>query len=137
MPSLKNMKNKYSKILSRNLNEVRKAWFEWRTLIAIESVQHPFPHGSFFHVIHSALFDSALGHLIKVLDRNKDSASFWSIYEQKNNEINELPKNKERIEKLERLANPDRLKHIRDKTQFHIDKNAVVKPEEVWDDADI
>ena len=72
---------KYKHALNRNLNEVRNAWFEWRTLLAIESVHYPFPELSFFYITHSALFNCAMGHLMKVLDANKDSASFWFIYE--------------------------------------------------------
>jgi len=137
MQGLQTMESKYRRILSKNLNEVRKAWFEWRSLMAIESVQHPFPTSSFFHLVHSAMFNDALGHLMKVLDRHKDSASFWYIYKQKGNTINELQKNKDRIETLKHLADSKRLKHIRDRTHFHIDKKAVVEPAQIWQDADI
>ncbi|MFZ3072359.1 MAG: hypothetical protein WA162_03875 [Thermodesulfobacteriota bacterium] len=131
------MDNKYQMILNRNLNEVRDAWFEWRSLMAIESVQHPFPDSTFFDIIHSALFNCAIGHLMKVLDQHKDSASFWYIYNYKQPEINAQPRNTERLKKLKHLASPDRLKHIRDKTHFHIDKNAVVDPKQVWRNAGI
>ena len=128
---------KYKRALNRNLNEMRKAWFEWRTLIAIESVHHPFPDASFFDVVHSALFNDALGHLMKVLDHHPNSASFWFIYKQKKDEIDAQRGNDKRIKRLESLAKPDRLKHIRDKTHFHIDEKAVINPEQVWSDANI
>jgi len=127
----------YRSALNRNLNEVRTAWFEWRTLLAIESVHHPFPEASFFYITHAALFNCAMGHLMKVLDHHKDSASFWFIYKQKQQEIDAQKGNKERIERLEHLSKPDRLKHIRDKTHFHIDKKAVLDPRQIWNNAGI
>ncbi len=94
------MESTYKRALNRNLNEVRDGWFEWRSLIAIESVQHPFPDSSFFSIVRSALFNCAIGHLMKLLDLQKGSASFWYIYEHKKNVINAIPGNIERIKKL-------------------------------------
>jgi hypothetical protein len=131
------MVSKYKRALNRNLNEVRDAWFEWRTLIAIESVQHPFPDSSFFNIVHKAMFNSAMGHLMKILDRHEETASFWYIYKQKRHKIDVLQGHDERIKRLEHLASIKRIKHIRNKTHFHIDKKAVVDPKQVWRDADI
>lgn len=129
------MDSKYQRALSRNLNEVRDAWFELRTLFAIDFAHHPFPNASFFHVVRRALFSSSIGHLLKLLDRHKDATSFWYIYKFKKAEIEAQPANKERIKKLEDLAKP--LRYIRDKTHFHIDGRFVGEPQKVWDKANV
>ncbi len=40
-------------------------------------------------------------------------------------------------QKLNNLASRSRLKHVRDKTHFHIDKKAVIDTKQVWRDAKI
>ena len=127
----------YPKVLNRNLNEVRDAWFEWRTLLAIENVRYPFPESSFFNIAHKAIFNCSMSHLMKVLDLHKDSASFWYIYKEKKEKIDNLHGAAKRIESLKELSNADRLKHIRDKTHFHIDKLAVVDHQQAWRNANI
>lgn len=131
------MDNKYQKALNRNLNEVRDAWFEWRSLLAMEGVQYPYPESSFFDVAHKAIFNCAMGHLMKVLDTHKDCASFWYIYKEKKEIIENLHGAAERIESLEKLSKAERLKHIRDKTHFHIDKQAVMDSRQVWREANL
>ncbi len=133
----KKEEDKYKRVLNRLLNETRDGWFEWRSLFAINSIQHPFPESSFFEIAHSALYNCALAHLMKILDKHKHSSTFWYIYKLKKIEIDANLANKKRIEHLEDLSTNDKLKHIRDKTHFHIDSNAVLATKDVWRKADI
>src|SRR5450759_306122 len=91
---------------------------------------------SFFTYAFWALYEGIFSHAIKVLDRHKDSASFFYI-RNRNQEIvdRELDKQELRIEDIDRVAT--KLKTIRDKTHFHIDKNAVINPPSVWEKADL
>lgn len=131
----KAVKDIYGKGLNRNLSELSAAWLEKMVLPGLESAGEW--HGmDFFRISYYALFNSMIGHLMKVLDRHKDCASFWYIYELKKTEIDSMfSPQYGGIKHIEDLA--DRLKHVRDKTHFHIDKKAVFDPKQIWKDANL
>lgn len=127
------MEDRYGKAIARNLHEISAAWSEKMALSGLESAGEW--HGvDFFRISYYALFNSMIGHMMKVLDRHKDCASFWYIYNRKKTEIDSMFSSQYGgIKHIEDLA--DRLKHVRDKTHFHIDKDAVFDPKQIWKDA--
>lgn len=132
----------YKYAIKRNLYEVAHALMDLKVLIAYEEFNKTntiFIQGeSFFSISFRALFNDMFSHSIKVLEigQQNDSATFWYILKQtQNNKINLLAYQQEKIESLESLAR--KLKHVRDKTHFHIDKDSVLDPHKIWDEADI
>jgi len=90
----------------------------------------------FFRLAYDALFNDMIAHAIKVLDRNKDSETFWSIYGREKTTIDRFLKdNNYDIATLNDVA--DKLKIIRDKTHFHIDRKGLLNPNDVWKNAGI
>jgi len=76
----------------------------------------------FFRIAGIALFNDMIAHVIKVLDRNQQSASFWYVFRCLESTLRPaLEKAGVTIDEIERLA--DRLKDIRDQTLFHIDRD--------------
>ena len=83
-----------------------------------------------------ALFNDYIARCIKVLEDRGGAASFWYIYK-----TNQGPLDKAALElgiDITELAGMSaKLKHVRDKTHFHIDRDGVLDPKVVWRDADI
>ena len=77
-----------------------------------------------------------MAHIIKVMDTNKQSATFWAIYDQYKADIDSLWKQRG-VYFIDIKLVASKLKLIRDKTHFHIDEKAVSKPKEVWTTADL
>jgi len=91
---------------------------------------------SFFEISKNALFNDMIAHAIKVLDKNKNSATFWYILKTDETRAKTLKIYSE--EKLQELHNlTKKLKLVRDKTHFHIDRESVLDSSSVWKDADI
>ncbi len=127
----------YKCVLTRNLNETGTAILESRALVGMEKAKS-YHHWDFFRVAYHALFNDMLAHSIKVLDKDKCSATFWSLYEDEKNVIDAFVRLKPYdLDLLEILSGPNKLKHIRNKTLFHIDKEAVLDPKKVWQDAGV
>jgi hypothetical protein len=84
---------------------------------------------SFFHVAFNALSYDAVA--IKILDRHSKAASFWYILRQKEQEIRSFCGARAiSLSEIETVS--DKLKGIRDRTHFHIDRRDVFDPEAVW-----
>ncbi len=128
-------KSKYQKALERNLFEASKAILERKILVGFEKAGK-YSGSTFLHVTYEALFNDMIAHAIKIFGVSKDEASFWHIKNYKQNEIDNFIQDKDiDITKLEEITCS--LKHIRDKTHFHIDRKAVINPEKVWSEAGI
>jgi len=85
-------------------------------------------------VIYYALFNDYIAHCIRVFERSGGAASFWYIYETNQKPLNEYArKHSIDIGTFESLV--EKLKHVRDKTHFHIDREAVLEPRAVWTEA--
>lgn len=80
-----------------------------------------------------------VSHIIKVLDRNRDLATFWYLYEHKKDRIKTLFSGtmtiNGKISYLEGFA--DKLKKVRDKIYFHSDKRAIFDAAAVWKEASL
>ncbi len=127
--------NRFYRALFRNLNEIRTAILERRALIGIESVGSK-QRLNFFTLSYDALFNDMVAHTIKVLDKNPDSATFWYLYRCDSKIIDSFIEDKSYdLKSLEYMA--DKLKIVRDKTHFHIDKKGVLNPKNIWKEADI
>lgn len=124
--------------VDRNLHETIRALRENHVLTEIEKYQakHAIYGPNFFSISYFALFNSMMGHVSKILDLSKGTASFWFIYQEKQIDIEQLKSYKnEKITHLKDLAS--RVKHVRDKTLFHIDRGAVFDPKKIWHNASI
>jgi hypothetical protein len=130
-----NLPPRYARALTRNLYEVRSALSERNAVNAIVEVA-PTTSWSFFSCAFSALYDDMLAHAMKVLDRHKDAASFRYLYRCNTSEIEELLKKIDlTIADIEKLS--ENLKDIRNGTHFHIDRNGVFDPSNIWKKANI
>lgn len=114
--------------LQRTLAEVQKARLSHITLLGFKDAQPLTSH--FLQVCYGALYDAYVGHAIRVFERGR-VASFWYLYRCHQGRIDELAgAHGVDLKRLEAVS--DRLKIIRDGTQFHIDKDAVQEPAAVW-----
>lgn len=128
-------KSQYQKALERNLFEASKSILERKILIGFEKAGK-YSASPFLHIVYQGLFNDMIAHAIKIFEDRGDNASFWYIRRCKEEEINTFIQSKGiDIKKLENIVKP--LKHIRDKTHFHIDKNAVKDSKAVWEKAGV
>lgn len=127
--------DRFYRALFRNLNEIRTAILERQALRGLESAGSK--HGlDFFRLSYDALFNDMVAHAIKVLDKDSDSATFWYIYRCDSKTVDSFAKDKSYdLNTLDLMA--DKLKCVRDKTHFHIDKKGVLNPKAVWNEANI
>lgn len=125
----------YKRAITRNLHESAQARLERKALASFEYFNQntPLYHSgeNFFSIVLRGLFNSMMGHLAKVLDRHPVSASFWTIFETNEDGIRSL---KAFTQWDFNFTNnlSDRVKYIRNKTLFHIDRDAVLDPKAVW-----
>jgi hypothetical protein len=129
------MEVRLQKALWRNLNELRFA-ISMRNCYNELARCAPKTNWAFFSYCSIALFNDMFSHEMKVLDMHKDAASFWYIRNCEPELVNsQLEKHCVKLGDIETLAKE--LKHIRDKTHGHIDKNGVMDSRKVWEDAHI
>ena len=126
---------RYDAALERNLAETSNAILKRRALIGLHSADSS--HGlDFFRVVAHALYNDLIAHAARVFDRHPDVASFWYVVRcdegSARAQASTLGVN---LDELGVLA--DKLKLVRDKTLFHIDKEAVKNPKLVWSCAEI
>jgi len=86
--------------------------------------------------IYYALFNDYIAHSIKVLEDRGNAASCWYLYRSRQ-DVFDAAAREFAIDLAKILAMTKKLKHVRDKTHFHIDRNGVLDPKVVWSDADI
>ena len=95
------------------------------TQAALEALQKT-RAGMFYQIAASALQSDRLIRLIRVLENEKEVASFWYLYRCE-------PRNVGAEIDIKRLRDfSQRLKRVRDKTFVHIDKDAVFDPEAIY-----
>jgi len=124
-------KDRYGRSLIRNLHEL-KFLLSKRNAVNTLVSENPEFGLSFFRYAYYSLKNDLIAHGIKVLDKHKDSASFWYIYHCKKDEIDKYLADKNfSIDKVEELS--QKLKTVRDKTHFHIDEDGVFDPNKIWE----
>lgn len=127
--------SRYRKALYRNLNEVGRAILERRAMVGLEKAR---THHTmdFIRIAYDAMFNDFIAHAIKLFEDSRGVASFWYVKRCKETEVADfVARNKIDMSKLERTRGS--LKHIRDKTHFHIDKDAVKDSKAIWEEAKI
>lgn len=126
---------KLDRMIQRNLIEILHALQEWRALVGLEGI-NGYHEIDFFQICWRALFNDAISHTIKVLDTDIRSATFWTLYNRFKKPIDEFVVGKKiNLDEIKIVST--KLKLIRNKTHFHIDKKRVVDPAEAWREADI
>ena len=84
----------YKKAITRNLYELAHARLEWQALNSFDCyLEHReiyYSGENFFRISVRALRYCMVGHAIKVLDRNKNSATFWAILDSAPDRIKKL-----------------------------------------------
>jgi len=124
--------SRYSKAIERNLAEMQRAILNRTTLLGIERSKGV--RALFLQVVYFALFNDYVAHCIKVFEQSKKAASFWYIYRTDQKIVDAFAK-KEKInlDALEGVSK--KLRHIRDKTHFHIDAEGVLDTKAIWREA--
>ncbi|MCA9233021.1 MAG: hypothetical protein KDA57_20410 [Planctomycetales bacterium] len=125
---------KYKKAIGRNLAELQWVIIHRTTLQGIEQAKPVYHY--FLHSAYTGLFNDYVAHCLKVFDLSIGSASFWYIYRTHEKRVKDFGKASGiDVDELQVVA--QRLKHIRDKTHFHIDPEGVLDPKAIWRQADI
>ena len=125
--------SRYEAAIERNLAELQRAILNRRAVIAMEEVGIS---NGYLKVIYFALFNDYMAHCIKVFERSSGAASFWYIYDTNQKPINDFArKNGMDLSKFESLT--EQLKHVRDKTHFHIDREGVLDSKAVWKEVEL
>jgi len=88
----------------------------------------------FFRVSLNALKDARLIRLIRVLEDDSKTASFWYLL-RSNQPLIETAAKKAGLDLVELKDIADRVRGIRDKTFVHIDKDGVFDPQQYYKDA--
>lgn len=131
----------YKKAVERNFIEVANAIQKRQVLVAIDKYVETngriyFSGMSFFELASRALFNDIISHTIKVLDFDKESKTFWYILKNGQDQLKSLQSySEDKVKSLIFLSK--KLKHVRDKTHFHIDKQGVLDPKKIWHEAKI
>lgn len=126
---------KYS--VYKNLNEVAEALHYLNALVGMSEAKAE-NKILFLRLASDALRNDMISHLMRVLDKTRNTASFWYIYRNEKDAIDQVV-SKELIDfsLLENLASKDRLYHLRNKSHFHIDKKYTYNQHNAWKDANI
>lgn len=128
--------NRYEATVRRTFYEIEMARLEREAWVGIASEPYSYRTPDFFTIAYHALFDDSLSRIIRVLDRNPKSATFWRLRKQKKRKIESYAKaNAIDLGEIEDLA--DKLKIIRDKVHFHIDWQEVPNFQKPFRDANI
>lgn len=128
--------NTYQTALKRNLNELVVAKLEFDAFREISDKLTLNFFDSFFTLAQDALFNDMIAHMIKVLDQNSQSTTFWYIFRCRSEEVKEFIKRAD-IDFMAIYDLAEKLKTVRDKTHFHIDNKGVKDPKAVWKTAGI
>jgi hypothetical protein len=125
---------RYRAALERNSAEIQRAMLNLELLKAMEAYGHLSSDEA--KVAYYALFNDYVAHCIRVLEDSGGAASFWYLYKTQQDVFDEAAKSLEvQLSDLREMSK--KLKHIRDKTHFHIDRDGVLDPRKVWREADI
>lgn len=119
----------YKRVLKRLMHELDQTICEDRAHAAMWN--HISHRVDFFRVAFFALSNDTLAHAMKILDSHRDSASFWYIFGQREQDIRAFcARESIAVSEIEWLSRM--LKGVRDRTHFHIDRRDVFDPDAVW-----
>ena len=94
-------------------------------------------HGlDFFRICAFALRNDLYAAAYRAFDSHKDAVSFWYVKNIAPKEFSKaLVDSKISIERIEKLS--EKLKPIRDRVHFHVDRRDLTDPNKAWKDADL
>jgi hypothetical protein len=118
--------------IERNLAELQWAILHRNTLEGIAAVKSA--HHLFLHSVYNALFNDYIAHCIKVFEESGEAASFWYIHRINQKHVDGFAKT-HGIDLSTLKTVSQKLKHIRNKTHFHIDSKGVLDPTAIWGQA--
>jgi hypothetical protein len=122
--------------INRNFAETNNALLKITAHDTLSRTEITYARMSFFLVAMDALVNDAIAHAIRVLDEHRDAASFWYVV--KCDEALLIKSAARAGLDLSHLQETSRkLRKVREKTHFHIDREAVIDPSQVWRDAEI
>lgn len=120
---------RYAAAIARNLSELQRAKLNRTAMLAIEK-EHATGHG-IFRIAYFALFNDYIAHAMKVFEGSQRVASFWYLCRTDRHLVDAfLKKTNVDLNSLYEISR--KLKIVRDQTHFHIDKDAVLNPKEIW-----
>lgn len=121
----------------RNLNEVAEALFYLNALVGMSEATTK-NEILFLRLASDALKNDIISHLMRVLDRTNKTASFWYIYKNEKDTVNEIVGDEAAdLSLLEELSSQDRLYKLRNKSHVHLDKNYTYNQSDAWEEANI
>ncbi len=129
-------KKKYLEALQRNYSEVTFAHHEYFAYTKMWQDSPTIYPNEFLGLCSMALFNDMVAHLIKVLECGGKALTFWNIRSRNRKQINEiLKKSGCDLSFLKHMS--EKLRDIRNHTHFHIDRENVSSPKDVWKKANL
>lgn len=121
----------------QSLNEVSDAIFYLYALVGMSEAKKE-NNLLFLKLASDALKNDMMSRLIKVLDKTRNTGSFWYIYEEEKIDIDNFV-TQELIDfnAITALCDQDRLYKIRNKVHCHLDKNYTFNQADAWQEANI
>jgi len=127
---------KYREALQRNYSEVTFAHHEYFAYTKMWQDSPTIYPNEFLGLCSMALFNDMVAHLIKVLERGGKALTFWNIRRRNSKQIDEiLKKSGCDLSFLKHMSK--KLRYIRNRTHFHIDRENVSSPKDVWKKASL
>jgi hypothetical protein len=94
-------------------------------------------HGiDFIHLALLALHDQMVAHTIKVLLK-KEQAGFWYLYREYESDCQQFCRERGYDVDVDIAALEPGLRHVRNKTHFHLDREGVQDPRAIWTKAGV
>ena len=122
--------------LDRNFAEVNNAILKLTAYNELARQDITYARMSFFEIAHQALHYDMIAHAMKILDTHPNARGLAYIRKANNAAVIRAAKKCNiDLEEIDVLA--VKLKHVRDKTQFHIDADTLKDSKAVWKTADI
>lgn len=91
---------------------------------------------SFFVIASQALHNDMIAHAMRALDEHRDAASFWYV-KRCNEHVTAAAARAAGVNLSALESTSAKLRHIREKTHFHVDRQAVLNPSQVWQTAGV
>jgi hypothetical protein len=127
--------DQFNAALTRNLAELQRAIVNLETMTGIEEAAGGSLASRFLEICYKALFNDYVAHCCKAFEHRSDRvATFWTIREQSEGLVDEVA-TREDIDMASIEAVSIKLKAIRDKTHFHIDRAGMLDTRSVWKEA--
>ena len=112
--------------------ELQRAIVNLETMTGIEEAAGASGASRFLEICYKALFNDYVAHCCKAFEHRSDRvATFWTIREQSDGWVDEIAR-REDFDMASIEAVSIKLKSIRDKTHFHIDRTGMLDARSVW-----